>query len=104
MRTLILALLFTAFSYGQDISIVHFNYEWNNANAYKGLEKLRNVNVQYAYVEQQTDALKQSIKSVPTINIYKNQRTMAKFEAGLKMKIEATLEDIQETINRLKVQ
>ena len=104
MRTLILALLFTAFSYGQDISIVHFNYEWNNANTYKGLEKLRNVNVQYAYVEQQTDALKQSIKSVPTIIIYKNQRPMAKFEAGLKMKIEATLEDIQETINRLKVQ
>jgi len=104
MRTLILALLFTAFSYGQDISIVHFNYKWNNVNAYKGLEKLRNVNVQYAYVEQQTDALKQSIKSVPTIIIYKNQRPIAKFEAGLKMKIEATLEDIQETINRLKVQ
>ena len=55
MRTLflVLALLFSMFSYGQDITLVHFNYKWNSSNKYKGLDRLRNAKVQYAYVEDQ---------------------------------------------------
>lgn len=102
MRTLLLALLFTTFSYGQDLSIVHFNYEWNTANQYRNLDRLKGVKVQYAYVEQQSDALKASIKAAPTIIIYKDGRPVAKFEAGLRMKIEETLEEIQEVINKHK--
>ena len=66
------------------ISIVHFNYEWNTANQYRNLDRLKGVKVQYAYVEQQSDALKASIKAAPTIIIYKDGRPVAKFEAGSK--------------------
>ena len=41
MRTLLLALLFTAFSYGQDLSIVHFNYEWNTQNQFRNLDCIK---------------------------------------------------------------
>lgn len=102
MRLIILALLFSVFSYGQDMTTVHFNYKWNSQNSYKGLDKLRNTKVQYANVEDQKDIIKKSIKSVPTIMIYKNGNPVAKFEAGLTMKINVRLDSIQAIINRHK--
>ena len=102
MKNLILSLflMFSGLLYSQDITLVHFNYKWNSSNTYKGLDRLRNAKIQYAYVEDQSDALKGSIKSVPTIMIYKNGKPVGKFEAGLQMKILVRLEDIQEEINK----
>ena len=102
MRTLflVLALLFSMVSYGQDITLVHFNYKWNTSNKFKGLDRLRNAKVQYAYVEDQSPALKSSIKSVPTIVIYKDGKPVKKYEGGLTMKIMVRLEHIQEEINK----
>ena len=95
-------LSFSAFS--QDLTVVHFNYKWNSTNAYKGLDRLRNVKVQYAYVEDQSKTIQNSIKSVPTIVIYMDGRPKARFEAGLQMKITTELKDLQELVNRLKNQ
>ena len=100
MRTLLLALLFTTFSYSQDLSLVHFNYEWNTHNQYRNLDRLKGVKVKYAFVEQQSDALRSSIKATPTLILYKDNRPVAKFEAGLRMRIEETLEEIQEVIDK----
>jgi len=102
MRVLILALLFSVFSYGQEMTTIHFNYKWNTGNEYKGLDRLRNTKVQYAFVEDQSDNLKRSIKSVPTIVIYKGQTPIAKFEAGLSMEILVRLDSIQKIINKHK--
>ena len=104
MRTLflVLALLFSMFSYGQDITLVHFNYKWNSSNKYKGLDRLRNAKVQYAFVEDQSNALKSSIKSVPTIVIYKDGKPVKTYEGGLTMKIGVRLEEIQNEINKYK--
>jgi|TARA_R100001460_G_scaffold78823_1_gene119812 thiol-disulfide isomerase/thioredoxin len=102
MRILILALLFSVFSYGQDMTTVHFNYKWNSQNSYNGLDKLKNTKVQYANVEDQKDIIKRSIKSVPTIMIYKDGSPVAKFEAGLTMKISVRLDSIQSIINKYK--
>ena len=102
MRILILALLFSVFSYGQEITTVHFNYKWNENNSFSKLERLKSTKVQYAFVEDQSDIIKKSIKSVPTIVIYKNSKPVAKFEAGLTMRITVTLDSIQAIINRHK--
>ena len=102
MRILILALLLSCFSYGQDVTTVHFNYKWNQNNTYRGLDSLKNTKVQYAYVEDQSDNIKRSIKSVPTIVIYNNNKPVAKFEAGLTMKINVRLDSIQSIINKYK--
>ena len=100
MRTLIFALLFSLFSYGQDMTVVHFNYKWNSSNKFKGLERLRRAKVQYAFVEDHSTAIKNSIKSVPTIVIYKDGKPVKKNEGGLTMKIMVRLEEIQEEINK----
>ena len=102
MRLVILALLFSVFSYGQEITTVHFNYKWNERNSYSQLNKLKNTKVQYAYVEDQSDIIKKSVKSVPTIVIYKNGKPVAKFEAGLTMKIAVKLDSIQFIVNKYK--
>ena len=102
MRVLILALLFSVFSYGQEITTVHFNYKWNESNTYNRLERLKNTKVQYAYVEEQSENLKRSIKSVPTIVIYLENKPIARFEAGLTMKINVTLDSIQAVIDKHK--
>ena len=102
MRLIVLALLFSVFSYGQEITTVHFNYKWNERNSYKNLDKLRNSKVQYAFVEDQSDVIKNSIKSVPTIVIYRDSKPVAKFEAGLTMEITVTLDSIQAIVNKYK--
>ncbi len=102
MRLLILALLFSVFSYGQEITTVHFNYKWNESNAYNRLERLKNTKVQYAYVEEQSENLKRSIKSVPTIVVYLENKPIARFEAGLTMKINVSLDSIQSIIDKHK--
>lgn len=101
---LILSLLLSFSAFSQDLTVVHFNYKWNSTNAYKGLDRLRNVKVQYAYVEDQSETIQNSIKSVPTIVIYMDGRPKARFEAGLQMKITTELKDLQELVNRLKNQ
>ena len=102
MRFIILALLFSVFSYGQDVTTVHFNYKWNENNSYVRLDRLKNTKVQYAFVEDQSDIIKKSIKSVPTIVIYNNQKPVARFEAGLTMRISVSLDSIQAIINKYK--
>ena len=101
---LILSLLLSFSAFSQDLTVVHFNYKWNSTNAYKGLDRLRNVKVQYAYVEEQSETIQKSIKSVPTIVIYKDGKPAARFEAGLQMRITAKLEDVQALLDKLKIQ
>jgi hypothetical protein len=99
---LILSLFISSFAFSQDITVVHFNYEWNSRNGYKKLDNLKSAKVQYAFVEEQGKKLQETIKSVPTIIIYKGDQPVARFEAGLSMKIEIPLEKLQEIVNRYK--
>ena len=102
MRLIVLALLISCFSYGQEITTVHFNYKWNETNSYNRLDRLKNTKIQYAFVEDQSDIIKKSIKSVPTIVIYSNSKPIARFEAGLTMRINVSLDSIQAVINKYK--
>ena len=99
---LILSLLLSFTAFSQEVTVVHFNYEWNSGNKYKGLDDLKNAKVQYAYIENQSKNLQGSIKSVPTIIIYKGQKAVARFEAGLSMNIAVSLENIQKIVDRYK--
>ena len=49
-----------------------------------------------------SDNIKKSIKSVPTIVIYNNNKPVARFEAGLTMRISVSLDSIQAIINKYK--
>ena len=97
---LTLILFISSFAFSQDVTVVHFNYEWNSRNGFKKLDNLKSAKVQYAYVESQSKSLRESIKSVPTIIIYKGDKPVARFEAGLSMRVEIELDKLQEIVNR----
>jgi len=102
MKNLITTLLLflTLSVYSQDVTVVHFNYKWNQKNDYSKLKSIKRASVSKAFVEEQGEDLKNSIKSVPVIIIFRNNKPVARIEAGLSMKIEAELEDIQELVDR----
>ena len=102
MKNLITTLLLflTLSVYSQNVTVVHFNYKWNQKNDYSKLKSIKRASVSKAFVEEQGEDLKNSIKSVPVIIIFRNNKPVARIEAGLSMKIEAELEDIQELVDR----
>ncbi len=96
----ILFLFSMLLTYSQDVTVVHFNYKWNQKNDYSKLKSIKRASVSKAFVEEQGEDLKNSIKSVPVIIIFRNGKPVARIEAGLSMKIEARLEDVQELVDR----
>ena len=86
--------------FGQ-VSVVHYNSEWNADNSLN-LEFLKdceksNIIICHNPEEQE----KHKIKSVPTIIIFDNNIEVFRFEANIMMKIEATFNEIQEKIDNV---
>ena len=51
ITTLLLFLTFSAYS--QDVTVVHFNYKWNQKNDYSKLKSIKRASVSKAFVEEQ---------------------------------------------------
>ena len=64
MRNLFIALLFSFYSYGQQYTVVQINARWNISNDVK-LNLPSNVKYKYAYLEEQKESMRQSLKAVP---------------------------------------
>ena len=86
--------------FGQ-VSVVHFNSEWNADNSFdvselKDCEKLNVIICHNADMQE-----KHQIKSVPTIIIFDNNIEIERFEANIMMQLEATFKDIQQKIDNI---
>jgi len=102
MKNLITTLLLflTLSVYSQDVTVVHFNYKWNQKNDYSKLKSIKRASVSKAFVEEQSADLQAGIKAVPVIIIFRKGKPVARIEADLSMKIKTGLEDIQELVDR----
>ncbi|QDP48250.1 MAG: hypothetical protein Unbinned585contig1001_20 [Prokaryotic dsDNA virus sp.] len=97
--TLIISSLFFI-SYSQ-VSVIHFNSEWNADNNYdisilKDCEKSDVVICNSPELQE-----KYNIFSVPTVIILDNDIEIARFEANIMMQLEATKEEIQDQIEKI---
>ena len=97
--TLIISSLFFI-SYSQ-VSVIHFNSEWNADNNYdisilKDCEKSDVVICHNPALQE-----KYNIFSVPTIVVLDNDIEIARFEANIMMQLEATKKEIQNTIDQI---
>ena len=97
--TLIISSLFFI-SYSQ-VSVIHFNSEWNSDNNYdisilKDCEKSDVVICNSPELQE-----KHNIFSVPTIIILDNDVEIIRFEANIMMQLEATKEEIQDQIEKI---
>ena len=86
--------------FGQ-VSVVHYNSEWNAENSLN-LEFLKDCEKSNIIIcNNPEEQEKHQIKSVPTIIIFDNNIEVFRFEANIMMQIEATFNEIQEKIDNV---
>jgi len=114
MRKLIISpflLLFSFFSYGQDICsendglcVIQFNASFNSVNGVDWCENLTDCSTSYVDIMacKDIDVQKQfKIVVVPTILIFDDGEEVARFQANIMMKMEVTREEVQEVIDEI---
>jgi|TARA_R110001583_G_scaffold92598_2_gene235180 hypothetical protein len=98
----LLALLF--FCYGMccgQVSVIHFNSEWNENNNFD-ISVLKDCDIDSIVICHSPELQeKHEIKSVPTVIIFDDDEEVKRFEANIMMKIEATKKDIQKYIDQI---
>ena len=97
---LILFMLFGFSASSQDVTVIHFNYKWNDRNSYN-IRGLKNAKLQYAWLEEQPESVKATIKAVPVIVILVDGKVKGQFAADLSFEIHATRDEIQDFINKV---
>ena len=111
MKKLILfpLLLLSFFSYGQDICVenggicvIQFNASFNIANSVDWCDKLTDCSSSNVDIMENPDLQKKyKIVVVPTILILNGGEEAARFQANIMMTMEATREEVQETIDEI---
>ena len=98
---LIIILVFTASQAFGQITVKHFNAEWNKDNGVDWFMDLKDCNTKsYVDIGKDADAQKKyKIAVVPTIILFKDGEEVARFQADLSFKMVATKEEVQEEID-----
>lgn len=83
------------------VSVIHFNSEWNSDNSFniKELNDCEKSDVVICDSPELKD--KHKILSVPTVIIFDNGNEIARFEANIMMQLEATRKEIQKEIEKI---
>jgi thioredoxin-like negative regulator of GroEL len=96
----IISLLLAFTINAQNITVVQFNAKWNSHNTNDNVEKIKRAEYKFAYLENQSKELQQSIKAVPTVVVYKDGKPVGIFAGDLTMTLRVRLEDIQELVDK----
>ena len=83
----------------QEYTVLHINSGWNYKNDYKDLNKIKGAKIVTALLEEQKASIKQQIKSVPVIFIYRDRSLIGRWDGGISLKITAPVEEMQAVIN-----
>ena len=85
----------------EKITVMQINAKWNKHHNID-LDGLKNCKVQFAWLEDQPEKLKNNIKTVPIILIYDGNNAVMQWSADLSFKLDVDLDEIQKTINSIK--
>jgi len=106
MRALIVLafLLFTPTSLGKvekaDITVLQVNTQWNKQHNLD-LNGLIGCEVQFAWLEDQSDNFKKQVQTVPIVVVYHNNKPVRQWSADLSFRLNVDLEEIQRVIDKL---
>ena len=87
---------------GDDLCVVQFNAGFNEANKVPWVIELKDC--KNTFIDIGTDAAaagKYKIVVVPTILIFNGDTEVARFQANIMMSMEATLKDVQNSIDEI---
>ena len=86
----------------KDITVIEFWADWNKANQFGGLEKLKDCTVYRACIAKCSDAANEyGIKAVPTVIIYDNGKEVKRFTPNIMLQLKASKSDVQSTIDEI---
>tara|TARA_R100000458_G_C8181421_1_gene178323 strand:- start:237 stop:611 length:375 start_codon:yes stop_codon:yes gene_type:complete len=85
---------------GSDICVVQFNASWNESNSVDYLDKLTDCEVMNVNIDEGTYQSDYKIVVVPTIVVF-NGKEVERFQANIMMQMEATREEVQESIDEI---
>jgi hypothetical protein len=94
----LIALFVYAIGNSQQFTVLHINSSWNYKNDYKHLDKIKGAKVVTALLEEQKSSIKQQIKSVPVMFIYKDKSLIGRYDGGISLSIDVPLVEIQNLI------
>ena len=91
-QILVVAALFVyAISTAQEYTVLHINSSWNYRNDYKQLNDIKGAKIVKALLEDQGPSIRQQIKAVPVIFIYKGNSLIGRWDADISLTILAPL-------------
>ena len=101
MYILIIVFMLVAGGACGQITVKHFNADWNKDNSVDWILDLKDCETKgYVDISKEPDSQKEyKISSVPTIIIFKDDEEVARFQADLSFKMVATKEEVQEEID-----
>ena len=89
---------------GGQVSVIHFNSEWNADNNFN-ITVLKDCELDSVVICNNPDLKeKYKIKAVPTIIVFDEDEEVIRFEANIMMKLEATKKDIQKKIDEIMLE
>jgi len=98
---MVLFLMIVSSSVFGQVTAIHFNAGWNEANGVEWFEKLSDVNKENMDIGEGDCQKKYGIAIVPTIIVFNDGEEVKRFQADLSFKMLATREDIQGYIDEL---
>jgi hypothetical protein len=98
----LIALFVYAIASSQEYTVLHINSSWNTRNDYKQLNEIKGAKIIKAFLEDQQPSIRQQIKAVPVIFIYKGNNLIGRWDADISLTIKAPVEEMQEAIQSSK--
>jgi hypothetical protein len=85
----------------ESITILQINAKWNQHHNVD-LSGLKGCKVQFAWLEDQNKNLKNQIKRVPVIMMYKGNNAVRRWKADISFTLNVNLQEIQSAVNEYK--
>ena len=97
--SLLICIFYTIVSYAQ-VTVKHFNTDWNKENNVTWLGKLTDCNVKsYDITKYPNLQKKYHVVVVPTIIVFNDGEEVKRFQADKSFSMKATKEEVQEVID-----
>ena len=97
-KIIILITLLTCLnSYSQNFTLLEINAKWNKHNNLP-VNKLADIKIQFAWLEDQPASIQRSVISVPTLILMSEGKSVAQWRVGLDLQLKITEEEVKKAI------
>ena len=99
-KIITLILLLTCLtSYCQKFALLEINAKWNQVNNLP-VNKIADIKIQFAWLEDQPMSIQKSVISVPTLILMREGKSVAQWRAGIDLKLRITEQEVVDAIKR----